>query len=76
LDPEAKVSGRRSLIAGLFANPALGAVSLLYWTTDPVGLFLLSLATGAGVALATYFPWLSRSDSAEEAPLPIHGETE
>jgi hypothetical protein len=68
LDPDADIGGRRSLISGLFAFPALGLVSFFTnLPADPLGLGLVCAGTGAAVALATYFPWLSKPD-------PEHGD--
>jgi len=61
LYPDAKVDGRRSVVAGLLSPLLLfGTVALIETTgLGPIGLAGFTLLSGMIMALAMYFPWLT-----------------
>jgi hypothetical protein len=76
LFPDAKVEGRRSLVAGLCSPLYLLLVSMFTQGSDWFQIAGWSTLTGFAVALVLFFPWLSRSPANDELELPAPGETD
>ena len=54
----ADVAGRRSLLAGVLAPPAVVTAMVVFRAYSQFGLLLTAALVGAVMALAMYFPWL------------------
>jgi Na+/melibiose symporter-like transporter len=65
LRSDAGVDGRRSVVAGLVAPAVLFSLLTLVGGTSLMGLMLVTILTGFGVAITMFFPWL-RSSEVEE----------
>ena len=62
---DAAVDGRRSVVAGLCSPLYLGLVSIFAQGSSLFEIAALSTLVGAGIALAMFFPWLSRTPGEE-----------
>lgn len=68
---DAAVDGRRSVVAGLCSPLYLGLVSIFTQGHGLFGIAALSTLVGAGIALAMFFPWLSRTPELGDQPIVI-----
>ncbi len=66
LFPEAKVDGRRSVIAGLMSPLALGIVSIFTQGASLGEIAVYSLVAGFMMAVLMFFPWLTPSEGDTE----------
>ncbi len=71
LYPEAKVGGRRSVVAGLCSPLYLLVASIFAEGASLLEIGGFSILTGIFLGLAMFFPWLSRSPSTEDELLEI-----
>ena len=72
LYPDARVDGRRSVVAGLLSPFALMAAAVLAFPDGmgPVKLTLVVVLTGVLLALAMFFPWLTPTPAEQREILP------